>query len=167
MYLEIYTQTINVDGSFYFVHKHFIDGVEIETKRFEMERDETLSKTQSYIDMLNNPEHFAFFADAFNVGVALREIIAQDSKFGVRKKHTYLPEHLRMKFNTPKQWIEYLNGEKRFASVYTNNEDTYKHIRSFCPISNHYLMRVYNRLLFLQTNHYIDIRLKGDINNYD
>lgn len=167
MFLEIYTTTLKQDNDFVFQHTHFIDGVQIETKRYGFIIDPFLSDTAGYEQILSDDELRFYFADVCNVGCAINDIVERDGKFKVKKKHSYLPEHLRLKFNVPKQWIEYVNGDKRFAAVYTDNENTYRHIRLFCPVPNHYLVRCYNRILHLQANHYIAIRLKGDFNNYD
>lgn len=165
MFLEIYTKTIIADDLVYFAHRYFIDGVEVETKKYQFDYAD-LSDTKSYQEMLTNKEWLGYFFNACNIGRAIHAINEQDRKSGVKKKHSHLTEHLRVKRNLPKTWIEYNSGEKRYAVVYTDCVETYRNINVWCAIPNHYLIRCFDRLLRLSKNYFIDIRLRNDKNNF-
>lgn len=163
MFIQILTKTILINNEYVFTHTHYLDDVKIDVKRYKMVFDESISKTDSYKEVLSNPTYLDLLAECYNVGRAFNEIIESDTKFGVKKKHSRLTEHLQLKMNEPKQWLEYLSGEKRFAAVYTDSQETYRNVILWHSIPNHYLIRCYERLLRLKNNFYIALRLTNKL----
>lgn len=161
MFIEIKTKTLSDNGIYTFTHTHYLDEIEIDVKYYTMPIDENLSDSPSYKELLGNQNYLDLFADACNIGQALNCIINADKKFGVKKKHSSQSEFMQMKTNQPKQWIEYLSGEKRFAVVTTDNQETYRNVMMWHSIPNHYLIRCYERLLRLKNNFYIALHLSN------
>jgi hypothetical protein len=164
MYLEIFTKSYADTENFVFQHRYFIDSVETGVKTFGFIPDANLSDCGAYKQVLATPEYLDLFVKAYNVGLAINHIKESDSRFGVNKKHSNLTDFQRLKKNIPKSWIEYESGEKRYAVIYTDCEQTYKNIKLWCDVPNHYLMRFYNRLLQLLQAHYIKLSIEENIN---
>jgi hypothetical protein len=163
MFIEIFTETYKDTESFVFVHDFFIDSVHDTKKTFGFIPDINLSPAPAYKEILCNPELLDLFVKAYNIGHAITHITDNDKRFGLSKKQSHLSDHLLMKTNQPKFWVEYNDGEKRQAIIYTDCEDTYKNIKLWCDINNHYLIRFYNRLMQLLAENYIKLQLTENI----
>jgi hypothetical protein len=163
-YLEVFVETLNDRNKYLFIHKILRDEKPSDEKRFNFIPDPIYSKTQSYSDIFQNQEWLNALANAWNVGQAIQYVMDEDKLSNLKTVNCKLSDYLRLKKNLPKTSKVFPNGQRRFAGIYTNDEETYRNIRIFSSIPNHYMTRFYNRLGELLTKNYIALKL---VQNYE
>lgn len=135
MIIQIFTYSEKIENGFMLYHKHYADYVPLETTKHAVYD----------VDQLT--------ADTFNVGFAIKTIVNEDSKFGIVRKEKFANTHNTDKTAVEvKSWIEYKSGLKRFACVYTENEEVFKNVRYSIRVNDAYLTRVFNRIIQLKTD---------------
>jgi len=143
MLIQIFTSSKQTDNGFMLYQQHFTDYVCLNRLKKEIQAE---SKLQ---------------ADAFNVGFAMAKIVNEDRKFGiVHKEFTYKDVYRGKKeADSFKQWIEYKTGVKRYACVYTDNDEVFNNIRYSIRDVGVYMTKVFNRIIQLKTEFNIGLGL--------
>jgi hypothetical protein len=148
MLIQIFTSSKRIDeNSFMIKRVLYTDYLSLESLKETQETDSQL------------------LADIYNIGFAMRSIIEDDRKFGiVHKELKYKHQQFSgtdsgKSIKNYSSWIEYETGIKRFATVYTENEEVFNNIRYSLRTTDKHTIKCLNKIIQLKQEFSIGVSL--------